>query len=100
MNYYTNVACIGNNILYRGIKNRRRVKYKIAYAPTLFLPSKKYTEYKSLFGENLEPVKFDDIREAREFIKNYSEVENFKIYGNENFDCAFIADEQIGRAHV
>ena len=96
MNYYTNVACIGNNILYRGIKNRRRVKYKIAYAPTLFLPSKKYTEYKSLFGENLEPVKFGDIREAREFIKNYSEVENFKIYGNENFDCAFIADEHKG----
>ena len=96
MNYYTNVACVGNNILYRGIKNGRRVKLKIAYTPTLFLPSKKSTKFTTLDGEYLEPMKFESIREARDFVKRYEEVQNFKIYGNNNYAYAFIADEQKG----
>jgi len=96
MNYYTNVASVGNNILYRGIKNGRRVKLKIAYTPTLFLPSKKSTKFTTLDGEYLEPMKFESIREARDFVKRYEEVQNFKIYGNNNYAYAFIADEQKG----
>jgi hypothetical protein len=78
--YYTNVACIGNNILYRGVKEGRRVKLKVAYTPTLFLPSKKETAYTSLEGDFLEPMKFESVREARDFIKRYDEVTNFKIF--------------------
>jgi DNA polymerase elongation subunit (family B) len=95
--YYTNVAVQGNNILFRGVKNGRRVKLKIQYSPTLFLPSKKPSEWKTLFGENLEPMKFGDIRDAREFVRKYDQVENFKIYGNDRFEYAFIADEFIGQ---
>jgi hypothetical protein len=94
--YYTNVACIGNNILYRGVKEGRRVKLKVAYTPTLFLPSKKETTYKSLEGDFLEPMKFESVREARDFIKRYDEVTNFKIFGNSSYQYAFIADEQKG----
>jgi DNA polymerase elongation subunit (family B) len=96
MNYYTNVASVGNNILYRGVKQGRRVKYKIAYTPTLFLPSKKPTKFTTLDGEYLEPMKFENIREARDFVKRYEEVQNFKIYGNNSYAYAFIADEQKG----
>jgi len=95
-NYYTNVASVGNNILYRGIKNGRRVKLKIGYSPTLFLPSKKPTQFKSLEGEYLEPMKFENIREARDFVKRYEEVSNFKIYGQTRYEYAFIADENKG----
>lgn len=95
--YYTNVAIQGNNILFRGIKDGRRTKLKIQYAPTLFLPSKKPTEWKTLFGENLEAIKFSDIKDAREFVKKYDQVENFKIYGNDRFEYAFIADEFKGQ---
>ena len=95
-NYYTNVASVGNNILYRGIKNGRRVKLKIGYSPTLFLPSKKPTQFKSLEGEYLEPMKFENIREARDFVKRYDEVSNFKIYGQTRYEYAFIADENKG----
>jgi len=94
--YYTNVACIGNNILYRGVKEGRRVKLKVAYTPTLFLPSKKETTFKTLDGEFLEPMKFESVREARDFIKRYDEVTNFKIFGNSSYQYAFIADEQKG----
>jgi DNA polymerase elongation subunit (family B) len=94
--YYTNVACIGNNILYRGVKEGRRVKLKVAYTPTLFLPSKKETTFKTLDGDFLEPMKFESVREARDFIKRYDEVTNFKIFGNSSYQYAFIADEQKG----
>jgi len=95
-NYYTNVASVGNNILFRGVKNGRRIKLKVGYSPTLFLPSKKPTHFKTLEGEYLEPMKFETIREARDFVKRYEEVSNFKIYGQTRYEYAFIADENQG----
>jgi len=94
--YYTNVACVGNNIFFRGVKDGRRVKLKIGYSPTLFSPSKKPTQFKSLTGEHLEPMKFENIREARDFVKRYNEVSNLKIYGQTRYEYAFIADEHQG----
>jgi len=94
--FYTNVAQHGNNILYRGVKEGRRVKMKIAYAPTLFVPVKKPTDYKTLFGDYVEPVKFENIREAKNFIEQYKDVSNFKIYGNQAHTYSFIAEEFKG----
>lgn len=97
MKYYTNIALSGNNILFRGVNNGRRVKMKVQYSPTFFLPSKKQQSgFQSLFGEQLEPMKFETIRDARDFMKRYEEVSNFKIYGQERFEYAFIADEYKG----
>ena len=94
--YYTNVATYGNNILFRGVKDGRRVKMKIQYSPTLFLPTNKNTEWKNLFGENLESKRFETMRDARDFNKRYEDVQNFKIYGNSSFEYAFIAETQPG----
>ncbi len=91
--YYTNVVSYGNNILYRGVKNGRRVKLKIPYSPTLFLPSNKNSEWKSLHGDNLEPMKFSSLKEAKDFVKQYSEVSNVRIFGNTRYEYAFITDE-------
>ena len=87
---------MGNNILYRGVEDGRRVKFKIDYSPTLFLPSKKESPWKTLKGENLEPIKLGGIRDARDFIKRYDEVENFKIYGMNRFEYAFITEQHGG----
>ena len=94
--FYTSVASVGNNILYRGVEDGRRVKFKIDYSPTLFLPSKKESPWKTLKGENLEPIKLGGIRDARDFIKRYDEVENFKIYGMNRFEYAFITEQHGG----
>lgn len=91
--YYTNVVCIGNNICYRGVENGRRVKLRIAYTPTLFLKSNKQTKFKSLMGDYLEPMQFESMKEARDFVKNYESVENFQIFGQTRYEYAFIADE-------
>jgi len=94
--FYTSVLAVGNNILYRGVKNGRSVCLKVAYTPTLYLQSNKQSKFKSLSGETLEPLKFESMKEARDFIKNYDQVENFKVYGNSRFEYAFIAENFKG----
>ena len=94
--YYTHVLCFGNYILYRGINNGRRVKQKIEYSPILYFPTNKKTEWRSLQGDVLEPKMFGSIKEAKEFIRRYEEVQNFKMFGNTRLEYAFIADNQKG----
>jgi DNA polymerase elongation subunit (family B) len=69
---------------------------KIGYKPSLFIPAKKQTEFTTLQGEYLERKTFETIREARDFVKRYEEVGNFKIFGNNKYEYAFIADQQKG----
>jgi len=95
-NYYTHVLCFGNNIFYRGIQNGRRVNRKFEYSPTLYFPTNKNTEWRSLQGDVLEPKSFGSIREARDFIKRYEEVQNFKMFGNTRLEYAYIAEVQKG----
>ena len=96
--FYTNVQVMGNNILYRGVEDGKRVKWKIPYKPTLYVKSKKASKYKTLKGEPLEPIKFEGIYEAKDFVKRYSTTENFTIFGNQGWSYAFISEafpEQI-----
>ena len=91
MNFYTSVSRFGKNILYRGIENGQRVKKNIPFAPTLFVTSSKATgRYKTLDDIAVEPVEFDSMTAATEFIRNYEHVDNFKIFGQTNFVSQFI----------
>lgn len=90
--FYTNVACIGNNILFKGIKNGKKIKAKIPYSPSLYVVSNKKTSFKNLEGQFLEEMPFDSIRDARDFVEQYKEVENFKIYGNNRYEYDFISN--------
>ena len=56
MRFYTNVQMIGNNFLVREVVNGKREIYKEEYSPTLFVKSNMKTKYKTLDGENVEPV--------------------------------------------
>jgi DNA polymerase elongation subunit (family B) len=96
-NFYTNVQSIGGNILYRGIKNGQRIKEKIEYSPSLYLPSKKITNITSLDGDYLDQKIFGTIQKARDFIKQFDGVSGAsKIYGQTRFEYAYIADEHRG----
>jgi len=92
-NFYTNVQTSGNYILYRGILDGKRVKQRIEYFPTLYVPSKKVTKFTSLQGEYLDEIKPGGLRDAREFIKSYEHVDNFRIFGNTRHEYSFIADQ-------
>ena len=96
-NFYTNVQCFGNNILYRGIIDGKRVKQRIEYSPSLYVPSKRITDFTSLEGDYLDQKIFGDIRSARDFIKQFDGVSNAsKIFGQNRFEYAFIADQHRG----
>jgi DNA polymerase elongation subunit (family B) len=90
--FYTNVAVYGSRILYRGVENGRKVRRKIDYFPTFFVPSQTPTEWTTIHGEYVSELKPGNIREARDFIKQYEDVQGFKIYGNNKYDYAFIGD--------
>jgi len=92
MDYYTNVLKWGNSILYRGIHNNKRIQRKIDYKPSLYVPSNKKTQFTNIYDEYLKKINFLSIKEARDFIDNYKEIDNFKIYGNENFEYCFIGE--------
>jgi DNA polymerase elongation subunit (family B) len=94
--FYTNVEIWGGKILYRGIENDRRVRHRVDYHPTLFVPSDKPTKYTTIHGDYVGPVKPGTIRDCRDFVQQYDGVENFKVYGNQRYQYCFIADEFPG----
>jgi len=93
MKFYTNVQMIGDQFLVRGYENGEYIQFREKYKPTLFVPAKKETFYKTLDGDYVEPIKPGFVSDCREFLKKYSEVENFKIYGNERFIYQYISDK-------
>ena len=93
MRFYTNVALIGNQILFRGYENGKHVMYKEEYFPTLFVPSKKQTQYKTLEGAYVEKISPGSVRDCREFYKKYENVDGFKIYGNDRYIFQYISDK-------
>ncbi len=93
MKFYTNVQMIGDNFLVRGYDNGEYIQFREKYNPTLFVPSKKKTFYKTLEGEYVEPIKPGSVRDCRDFYKKYEEIEGFKIYGNERYIYQYISDK-------
>ena len=82
MDFYTNVAIINDTVLYRGFSGSERVEVREDFSPTLYVPSKKKSKYKTLEGNYVEPVKLGSIKEAKEFVQTYEDVNNFTSYGN------------------
>ena len=93
MKFYTNVQMIGDQFLVRGYENGEYIQFREKYSPTLFVPSKKKTFYRTLDGEYVEPIKPGTVSECRDFMKRYSEVDNFKVYGNERYIYQYISDK-------
>ena len=92
MRFYTNVQMVGDNFLVRGYEDGKHFATREKFYPTLFVDSKKKTKYKTLNGEYVEAIEPGTVRESRDFIKRYNEVENFNVYGNERFIYQYISD--------
>ncbi len=93
MDFYTNVAVVNDTILYRGFDGGERVERREEFKPTLYVPSKNETEYKTLEGNCVEPVKLGSIKDAKEFVQTYEDVGNFTIYGNTKYLYQYILDK-------
>ncbi len=91
MDFYTNVAQWGNNLLVRGVQNGQRKNFKVKYSPTLFVPVMKQTDWKTLDNKFVTPYKFDTIKEAREFMSKY-ESQPHLCFGYDRFAYTYISD--------
>lgn len=90
MKFYTSVLQYGNKILVRGVTNGKTVQSKIDFAPSLFVKTNKESKFKSIYGENIEQLDFENINSARDFVKKYKDIENFSIFGNTNYAYQYI----------
>jgi len=97
MRFFTNCLCIQNKIYLREIVDGNRNKRKLNYQPTLFLPANEESKWKTLDGKDVKPMQFSSIKDSREFISQYKDVENFEIYGNTNYHYCFMGDEYPGK---
>ena len=97
MSFYTSVHRYGNKMLFRGYdSNGNRIHKKVPFKPTFYLPTKKPSEWKSLDGASVEPMKIESMSEAQDFVKRYEDVDNFKVHGNNNFVAQFLAEAYPG----
>ena len=92
MRFYTNVQMVGDHFLVRGYENGRHFMTREKFYPTLFVPSKKTTQYKTLTGEYVEAIQPGTVRECRDFIKKYDGVDGFDISGNDRYIYQYISD--------
>ena len=91
MNFYTNISQWGNTLLLREVVNGERLTRRIKYKPTLYAPVEKPTEWKTLDGKYVTPVKFDNMKEAREWVDNYKNQPEM-VFGSTMYPYNFIAE--------
>jgi len=101
---YTNVSLVYNQLAFRGIENGKRVRRIVDYSPSLFVPSpgNKKTKWKAFIPpkNELEPnqqifverMRFASIKQTREYMREYSKLNNFELFGSNRFAYTYIAD--------
>ncbi len=94
--FYTSVLRYGKSILYRGYRDGKKVQEKTKFSPTLFMNTNKDSGWKSLYGGNVEPIKFDDMTEAKNWIEQYDGIEGFDIWGMEKFEYQYLIEHFPG----
>jgi len=93
LNYYTNVRTIYNRLFVTGYDKRGR-RFREGYmdfSPTLWVNSQTPSEWKTIHNEPVKPIEFENIREMRDFVKNYKDVSNMTIYGNISPEYMYIS---------
>jgi hypothetical protein len=97
--FYTSVIQYGNKILVRGYDNGRSFSKKVDFQPTLFIDSKNTKEpsdYKTLDGKTVYSIQPGTIRECKDFIEEYKDVHGFGIYGLNQYEYQYIAENYPG----
>ena len=94
--FYTSVEMIGNTLYHRGYRDGEVFLEKVDYRPTLYVPATTKTEHRGLDGVYLEPFQPGSIKDCREFIDRYKQVEGFRVYGNTDYIYPFIGENYKG----
>ncbi len=93
MKFYTSVQQAGNTILVRGYDHGQQFSDRVKFNPTLFLPTQKPSEWKTLDGKTVRPVLQGTIKDARQFVDTHKEMEDFPVYGQTRYNNQYILEE-------
>ena len=97
---YTYVHNYGNRIFSRGYHdNGERFSIKEEFSPVLFIDAnknKKPSEWTDLFGKTVYPIEMGSIREAKDFLERYKEVQGFNVTGMTNWVTQYISEKFPG----
>ena len=96
MNFYTYARHYGNDILFRGVKDGKRIAERRDFQPTLFHKTQKPSKYKSIFGEPVAPIQFENNKAATEHFNTYKDVENYPIFGQNYYAYQYITENYPG----
>lgn len=95
---YTFTKTYGNSVLYRGYKDGKTIIAKVPYKPTLYVKSEgEEATWKDIFGNSLKPIKFGSIKAAKEYVKQYADVQNFEIHGNTSYHYQMVKEMFPGK---
>jgi hypothetical protein len=92
MAFYTNFYLRGSKLYLRGYDKGLPIAETVWLKPYLFAQSPK-GDYKTIDGKTVGRVNFDSVRDARDFIEKYKNVDQFPIYGSANFGYVYINDK-------
>ena len=92
MEFYTNVQLAGDKVLVRGYENGRQYQRRIEFMPTLFVNAKGKSKWTTLDGTFVDEVQPGSIRETRDFVKRYEDVQGFAVYGQTNYALQYLSD--------
>ena len=93
MKFYTSVQQSGNTVLVRGYNHGKQFSDRVKFNPTLFLPTKQPSDWKTLDGKHVRPVKQGTIKDAKEFIETHKDLADFPVYGQTRFNNQYILEE-------
>ena len=93
--FYINVLQRADKLLVREFKDGKRIKYKVKYEPTFFVPSQSKTGYLTLTGQSVTPHKLESIYEAKSYLERYEEQPDL-VFGMERFPYTWIAENYEG----
>jgi DNA polymerase elongation subunit (family B) len=94
MNFYTYIGLLRNKIYIRDFSGNEEHSYSESFQPTMYIPAPPTKcRYKTLTGQHVADMKFDDIASCKDYIKQYKGVDDFPVYGNTNYAVQYISEK-------
>lgn len=93
MKFYTYASVYKNKILHIGYKDNKKFVEIEDIDPFLAIVAQenKKTQYKGIYGESLEVIRFNDIAQHNEYLKQNSDV--IPLYNNIGLEYQFLSNE-------
>ena len=96
MKFYTYIQTLGNKVLVQGINTETGNDFirRDEFNPTMFIEGKKgETKFRTLDDKPVHKVSPGNIKETRDFIKQYEDIDGFNIYGNDNYGLQYTCQQ-------